>query len=128
MELSDLKAWLDEYGRVWEQGDADASAGLYADDVRYYETPFSEPEVGPEAIHRYCLEAAAAQRDVRFSHGLHTLDGDTGIAQWHVTFVRVPSGAEVELDGVFVLRFDERGKCRELREWWHRKETEGVSR
>ena len=124
MDLTDLKQWLDEYGRVWEQGDAEASVRLYAEDVKYYETPFTEPDVGQEAVRRYCLEAAGAQRDVRFSHEALAMTGDTGIARWHASFVRVPSGRSVDLDGVFVLRFDEGGKCRELREWWHRVESE----
>jgi len=125
MGLAGLKRWLDEYGRVWEQGDADASGRLYTEDVKYYETPFSQPVEGREAVQNYCIEAAGAQRDVRFSHEPYVMTGDTGIARWHSSFVRVPSGLGVDLDGVFVLRFDENGRCRELREWWHRVETEG---
>lgn len=126
MELSDLKKWLDEYGRIWEQGDKEAVVDLYTDDVRYYETPFAEPYVGLEAVLGYARGAAAAQRDIRFTHNPYSITGDTGIASWHASFVRVPSGVEVELDGVFVLQFDKNGKCRELREWWHRRETEGA--
>jgi ketosteroid isomerase-like protein len=125
VELADLDQWLDAYGRAWEQGDAETAAGLYAEDVKYFETPFSEPATGREAVRGYCLEAAAAQRDVRFSHEAYVMDCDTGIARWHCSFVRVPTGVHVELDGMFVLTFDEEGKCRELREWWHRVETEG---
>jgi ketosteroid isomerase-like protein len=125
VELADLDRWLDKYGRAWERGDAEASIGLYSEDVRYYETPFDAPEIGHESVRRYCLEAAGAQRDVRFSHEAYSMEGDTGIARWRASFVRVPSGMHVELDGIFVLRFDGDGKCRELREWWHRAETEG---
>jgi ketosteroid isomerase-like protein len=125
VELADLDGWLHAYGRAWEQGDAERAANLYAQDVKYYETPFSEPAIGREAVRGYCLEAAAAQRDVSFSHEVYVVDGDIGIARWHCSFIRVPTGAHVELDGVFVLTFDEEGKCRELHEWWHRVETEG---
>lgn len=124
MELASLRRWLDEYGRVWECGDADASVRLYTEDIHYYETPFTEPDVGHEAVRAYCLEAAGTQKNVRFSYEPLAVTGDTGIARWHASFVRVPSGVEVELDGVFVLRFQEDGRCRELREWWHRTETD----
>jgi hypothetical protein len=29
----------------------------------------------------------------------------------------------VELDGVLAARFAADGRCREFREWWHRRET-----
>ena len=124
MDLADLNRWLGEYGRVWEQGDAEASVRLYTEDVKYYETPFTEPEAGHEAVRRYCLEAAGAQRDVHFSHEALAMTGDTGIARWQASFVRVPTGVKVDLDGVFLLQFDPEGKCRVLREWWHRREFE----
>jgi hypothetical protein len=28
------------------------------------------------------------------------------------------------LDGIFLLEFNDEGLCRDLREWWHRAETE----
>jgi hypothetical protein len=123
LDVDSLKRWLDAYGRAWETGDADAAVQLYTPDVKYHETPFDEPDCGIEAVYGYCKEASDSQRDVRFWHDAHVVDGDRGIAHWGASFVRVPSGISVELDGIFVLKFDEHGKCSELREWWHRRET-----
>jgi hypothetical protein len=127
VDLAGLKRWLDEYGRAWEQGDESVVERLYTPDIKYYETPFSEPDVGYDAVVAYKRSAKAAQKDIHFWHEPLAAIDDTGIARWGCSFVRVPSGRSVDLDGVFVLRFDEHGRCRELREWWHRVETDGAS-
>jgi hypothetical protein len=114
---------LDAYGRAWEAGDTVAAAQLYSDDVAYYETPFDAPARGTRGVRDYSAIAAAAQRDVHFWHEPYAVKGNTGIARWGASFVRVPSGVCVELDGIFVLKFDDDGRCSELREWWHRRET-----
>jgi hypothetical protein len=123
LDVESLGRWLDAYGRAWESGDAAGAAALYSEDVKYYETPFDEPEVGTSGVREYTQTAVAAQRDVRFWHEPLGVTHNFGIARWGATFVRVPSGISVELDGIFVLTFDEHGKCSELREWWHRRET-----
>jgi hypothetical protein len=38
---------------------------------------------------------------------------------WRAAFTRIETDKRVELDGIFVLGFDETGLCTELREWWH---------
>jgi hypothetical protein len=127
LDTDALRRWLDAYGRAWETGDADLAVSLYSSDIEYYETPYDEPKRGTEGVRRYCDEAASAQRDVRFWHRPYAVLGDTAIAGWGASFIRVPSGVSVELDGIFVLKFDEHGRCRELREWWHRRETPAVT-
>ena len=119
-------AWLDAYGRAWETGDAAAVLELFERDARYEETPFDPPMIGHEAIRRYWEEGAGqAQRDIRFSFGIIAVQGDRGTAHWQASFVRVPSGIHVALDGVLMAEFGGGGSCRRFREWWHRKETTG---
>jgi uncharacterized protein (TIGR02246 family) len=122
-----FRAWLDDYGRAWEAQDPEASAALYREDALYFETPFDEPMRGVAAIRDYSAEAAAAQKDVKFGADVLAVSGDTGIARWRASFTRVPSGMRVELDGVFLVTFDDAGRCREFREWWHRRESEPES-
>ena len=116
--------WLNAYGQAWEQGDAKAAMTLFAPGALYYETPFSAPLVGLDAIHDYWKAGAGqSQRDVRFHYTVLSAARDTGIARWAATFIRVPSAMSVQLDGVLLARFDEQGRCAEFREWWHREET-----
>ena len=124
--MDEFKKWLDAYGDAWQTGDAEAAIDLFSIDAEYYETPFDDPMVGSDAIHQYWSEGAGeSQRDVRFLHEAMTVIGSKGFAKWQATFVRIPSGNPVKLDGFLQAQFDGTGKCSVFREWWHRRETEG---
>lgn len=122
-----FEAWLVKYGAAWQTGDADAVITLFTDDARYYENPFADPMVGRNAIRRYWSEGAGeSQKDVRFTHRAIAVTGGKGLAQWQASFVRVPSGSQVELDGFLTADFDTSGKCSVFREWWHRREKGSI--
>ena len=122
-----FEKWLASYGVAWESGDAGAAIRLFADDSKYYENPFADPMVGRDAIRRYWSEGAGeSQKDVQFTHRAIAVVEDTGLAHWGATFVRVPSGNRVELDGLLMAVFDASGKCIVFREWWHRREQGSV--
>ena len=57
--------------------------------------------------------------NVAFKSEIVAVSGEIGIARWSASLTSAASGARVELDGVFVLKFDAGGLCSELREWWH---------
>jgi hypothetical protein len=64
-----------------------------------------------------------SQEDITFESRALVVAGDTAVVHWQARFRRVPSGQNVELDGVFVLVFDQAGLCTSLREWWHLRES-----
>ncbi|NIP57103.1 MAG: nuclear transport factor 2 family protein [Gemmatimonadetes bacterium] len=101
------------------RGDPDAAAALFSETAEYHETPFDEPFRGRDAIRGYWRDATSTQRIVSFSHEILSVASDRGIARWTAEFVRVASGRGVRLDGILVLLFEEDGRCRVLREWWH---------
>ena len=85
--------------------------------------------VGSAAIRRYWTKGAQdSQRDVTFAAQPLGLAGDTGYARWQAAFVRLPQLSFVELDGMLAARFSPDGRCREFREWWHRRETPAAAR
>jgi uncharacterized protein (TIGR02246 family) len=118
-----LRTWLDSYGSAWEERDPEAVIRLFAEDATYQETPFSQPMRGREAIRQYWSKAVVAyQEQVRFAFEVLAITEVTAIAHWWASFVRISSKTRASLDGVFLLTFDAAGLCRELREWWVRKE------
>ncbi len=121
MNQDGLAGWLDAYGRAWEQRDADAVAAIFSTDALYYETPYSDPFRGREGVAAYWTRVTLDQRDIGFSSDPVGMIGATGVARWSARFTAVSSGAEVELNGVFLLQFDDDGLCTCLREWWHLK-------
>jgi ketosteroid isomerase-like protein len=123
VEIEAFDSWLSAYGRAWETLDPDAFAALFTPDAAYHETPFGPPVQGADAVREYLAGAARTQERVKFSHEVLSVSGDVGIARWRASFVRVPSGAAVDLDGIFLVVLNDDHRCSELREWWHRRET-----
>jgi len=122
-------SWLRRYGEAWIAGDPQAALLLFTDDAAYYETPFEPPIVGRDEIRRYWTEGAQdSQRNVTFAAQPIVQDGDTAYARWQATFVRLPAGSFVELDGILAASFAPDGRCCEFREWWHRRETLAAAR
>ncbi len=119
-----VEKWLEGYRRAWETRDPEAAAALFSQDVRYYETPFVAPAQGRVGVRKYWANATRSQADVSFSYEILSVSRHQGIARWWAAYTRVSSGVTAKLDGMFLLEFNDEGLCRELREWWHRAETE----
>jgi hypothetical protein len=122
MEQSAFKAWLEEYGRAWMGRDARAAAELYTVDGTYQVIPFVEPMRGHAAILAYWTHVAETERDIEFGYEVLAVSAEMGIARWWASFVIVPQGLQTKLDGIFVIDLDAEGRCRSLREWWHKEQ------
>jgi uncharacterized protein (TIGR02246 family) len=114
-----LEAWLGLYEQAWEQREPERAAALFTDNASYHEMPFDAPKAGRRGIREYWTTVTADQRNVDFKSQVIAVNGPTGVARWSASLTSAASGARIELDGVFVLTFDESGLCSELREWWH---------
>jgi hypothetical protein len=119
---ADLDEWVNRYGAAWTQRDPAAAEVLFSPTATYYETPFDQPLTGRAAIREYWSHVPKSQRDITFSSSRLAIAGVVAIAHWRAAFTRIETGKRVELDGIFLLRFDETGLCTELREWWHLRE------
>ena len=119
LTVAALEDWLARYEEAWEQRDPARAAALFTENAPYYEKPFDAPKAGRNGIRDYWAAVTADQRDVDFTSSVVAVNGRTGIARWNAKLKSASSGVRVELDGVFVLTFDDGGLCSELREWWH---------
>ena len=118
MTHEQFACWLDDYRRAWETRDAGLVAALFTEDATYQETPFVEPMRGRAAIRDYWERAVVrTHQEVQFGYDILSVGEAIAIAHWHASFVRVRTRSEVKLDGLFVLTFDDQGRCRTLREW-----------
>jgi ketosteroid isomerase-like protein len=119
LTTASLEAWLARYEQAWEQRDPAQAAALFTENAPYHEMPFDAPKGGRAGIRDYWATVTADQRNVDFKSQVVAVNGQTGVARWSASLTSAASGARVELDGVFVLKFDSSGLCSELREWWH---------
>jgi hypothetical protein len=111
--------WLEQYGAASRENDPRLSAALFTPDAAYYETPFSEPILGEDAIYQYWLQGAQNLVEKSTDYEVLAIQGNVGIARWRSQFTSLKSGTRFHLDCVFVARFAAPGKCQEFREWWH---------
>ena len=112
------------YGEAWTARDPDAAAELFGEDAIYAWGPFDELR-GRAAIRERWAAATADQRDVRFSAEPIAEGDGLVVARWRCRFAIEGADRGVELDGVFVLRFEAGGLCCELREWWAERPAAG---
>lgn len=109
--------WLAAYRRAWIERDPDAAAALFTDDASYRELPYDKSFIGRSGVRNYWASVTSAQDEVELEYGTPIVESDRASVEWWVTMLN--GGAEVTLAGSFVLRFDDDGLCRELREYWH---------
>ena len=57
-----------------------------------------------------------SQSDIELQYGTPVVDGARVAVEWWATLRN--DGAPLTLAGEFLLRFDDDGLCRELREYW----------
>lgn len=114
-----FQEWLETYGKASRENDPRASADLFSPDAAYYETPFSEPMVGRDAIYTYWNRGAQTLKDKTSTFAILAVNGLTGIARWQSSFTVIESGRRFALDCLFVVEFNVEGCCQTFREWWH---------
>jgi hypothetical protein len=122
MEPKTLKSWVEAYGSAWMGRDPQAAADLFTEDGTYQVTPFVEPMRGRSAIFDYWVHVTETERNIQFEHEILAVTDQTGIARWWASFLIVPQGLQTKLDGIFVITLDDDGRCKALREWWHKEQ------
>jgi hypothetical protein len=115
-------SWLNCYGRAWETRNPQAAAALFAEDGTYQVTPFLEPMRGRPDILEYWTKVAQTEQNIQFGYEILAITPEHGIARWWASFAIAPPGLQTRLDGIFLISLDENGRCRSLREWWHKQQ------
>lgn len=122
MESTTFKSWLEAYGRAWMERNPQAAADLFAEDGTYQVTPFVEPMRGRLAIFDYWVHVSETERDIQFGYEILAVTRDAGVARWWASFLIVPQGLQTKLEGIFLISLEPNGRCRSLREWWHKEQ------
>jgi uncharacterized protein (TIGR02246 family) len=111
----DVRRWVDRYERAWRSAGTAMVADLFSDDATYTVSPWAEPVRGLNAI----SELWEAERDgpdepFTMRSEVVTVEGDTAVVRAEVEYDVGGSGPWRDL---WVLRFDEDGRCRAFEEW-----------
>jgi hypothetical protein len=115
-----VAAWLASYVRAWDTYDPDAIGDLFTEHATYEYHPFEDPVRGRLAIVASWLENKDAPGTYDGHYEPIAIDGDVAVAHGKTRYFTDASKTELdrEFDNIFVIRFDDRGRCQSLREWY----------
>jgi hypothetical protein len=115
VDRADVERWVTGYERIWRSPDTGALGELFAPGARYLPSPWAEPLDGLPAIAAF-WEAERDGPDEAFTMAseLVALDGPTAVVRVAVDYGDVGSSRWRDL---WVLRFDDAGRCTSFEEW-----------
>lgn len=117
MTRDQFHTWLTELGKAWENRDPHAAAALFAEDVEYYESPFSEVCANWDEVLKLWLVVPDNQEDVEFEHEVVMVSGELGLAHWNVSRTKIPGNEREHIDGVFLVSLNDALLCTFFKQW-----------
>jgi ketosteroid isomerase-like protein len=109
-------AFVEAYGRTWEEWDFAGFVDLFSEDVVYVAHATEKTVVGRAALAEYIREEAADQGQARVRMGRPIIDGDCVVAEFWVT--RSNEGKDWTTAGCLIARLGPGGRCSSFREYW----------
>jgi len=123
MTHEDVQAWLDRYVAAWRSYDPELIGELFSPDAEYRYTPWDDPVRGREAIVQGWLgpEGDQSGRDAPGTYDARyapfVVEGDRAVATGTTDYFSEPGGPrERRFHNVFLLEFDDEGRCRRFTE------------
>jgi len=118
LDNATVSAWLDAYVHAWKTYDPQAIGALFSDQATYAYDPFNKPVRGRAAIVAFWLE----DRDDPGTYDGHyepiMIEGNRAVTNGRSLYYKQDGSISAEWDNIFVLRFDDEGRCVEYREWY----------
>lgn len=122
INVESVNIWLSNYVDAWKSYDPEAIAALFSEDARYYYSPYSEPLEGREAIVADWLKNKDKAGTYTAEYKLMATNGNLAVTNGRSTYFE-DDGKTVrrEYDNIFVMEFDELGRCNFFKEWYMKK-------
>ena len=119
IDKTSVTVWLQAYVQAWKSYDEKAIGELFSEDAIYIEHPFHKPIHGRAAIVAYWLEAPDQKGTYNGHYEPLLIEGNRAVTQGRsLYFEQDGKTLKKEFDNIFVLHFDEQGRCAEYREWY----------
>jgi hypothetical protein len=120
MERQLFTKWLDSLKEIWQTKNPQKIMHICSEKFVWHETPFDTPLTTQEQLVNE-WKSILDQDNIQVSYTVLCIKENMCVAQWHATFTRLPSKEPVELDGIFQITLDKKGKCIEFRQWYNAK-------
>jgi hypothetical protein len=117
--------WLNMYVAAWKSYDPQEIGELFSEDARYYYSPYADPVRGRDAIVANWLENRDTPGTYKAQYEPVAVEGNLAVANGRSTYFEEDGTTfSTEYDNIFLIRFDEDGRCTEFREWYIEKPKE----
>ena len=122
MDHAAVQQWLDKYVEAWKTYDPQAIGDLFSRDALYSYSPYADPLKGRDAIVADWLKNPDAPDRWQAQYRPLMIDGNRAVANGRSIYFEA-DGKTInrEFDNIFLLRFDEDGRCQEFTEWYMEK-------
>ncbi|MBU1110151.1 nuclear transport factor 2 family protein [Patescibacteria group bacterium] len=117
MTKIDFSTWAEKFLKAWADLNPKAALATLSRDVEYHESPFSGPCKSWEDVEKLWTVVPHNQKDITYKHDVLMVKGDLGLIHWNVSRITVPAGKYQGLDGVFLVRLNEKGLCTMFKQW-----------
>jgi hypothetical protein len=124
MERAAVERWLADYVDAWKSYDATAIGKLFSDDAVYRWHPWDEgadAAHGRDAIVSSWLDDQDAPGSWEAEYRPWAVDGDRAVAVGVSRYFATDDAPETVFDNVFLLRFDDDGRCAEFTDVYMRR-------
>lgn len=119
LDKTSVTAWLQAYVQAWKTYDQEAIGELFSEDASYSEHPYREAVRGREAIVAFWGNNSDPQGTYDGHYEPILIEGDRTVAHGRsLYFEQDGKTLKTEFDNIFVLKFDEQGRCSEYSEWY----------
>ena len=120
MNRETVQAWLDKYVEAWRTYEPTQIGDLFSEDALYFYSPWDEdcPLRGRKAIVADWLAEPNAAGSWEARYVPIAIEGNTGVAQGRTRYLRPDGSVERQFDNIFVLQFDDDGRCTRFTEWF----------
>ena len=125
MNRESLQVWLDKYVEAWRTYTPEKIEDLFSEDALYYYSPFDEQNHlrGREAIVIDWLKTPDAVGSWEAHYVPLAVEGNVGVAQGRTRYFKPDGSIERQFANLFVMHFDEAGRCSQFTEWFMQPRT-----
>ena len=119
IDKTHVTSWLQAYVQAWKSYDEKAIGELFSEDAIYIDDPFHEPIRRRAAIAAFWLKKPDQKGTYDGHYEPLLIEGDRAVTQGRsLYFEQDGRTLRTEFDNIFVLQFDDEGRCSEYREWY----------
>lgn len=126
MDTSDVVNWLNRYIAAWKSGDPQEIGDLFTEDVEYHYTPYAPVVKGREAVVASWLEDADEPGTWSAHYEPELVEGNRAAAKGHSTYYEKDGSVKAEWSNLFLLTFDDAGRCSAFWDWYYKKPGEEI--